>query len=97
MYGGTADGVDLLLHTYHEIWAVLAERVEAVQEIERAVCFEEDCGSASFSTRFAMTHPEASQVEIASYVVEQWKKVSDRAGLPIPHELLKAEFPAHIG
>jgi hypothetical protein len=28
MYRGTADGVDLILHYYHELWATIHERLE---------------------------------------------------------------------
>ena len=39
-----------------------------------------------------MNHPEASEEEIAQYVVKQWRKISDQFDVPLPHAELKAEF-----
>jgi hypothetical protein len=92
MYGGSGAGVDLLLHTYHDIWAVIVGRRDEFRKTWWKVLEEEDCGSADFSTRYSMNHPEASDKQIAAYVVSQWRKVSERLGVPIPHAELIAEF-----
>ncbi len=95
MYGGTADGVDLLLHTYHEIWSEIEGRHDEFRNTWWRVLEEEECGSANFSTRYRMNHPEASDEEIVSYAVDQWRKVSTRLGVPIPHQQLRLSFRTH--
>jgi hypothetical protein len=92
LYGGTGAGVDLLLLNYHELWAEITNRQEELRETWHSVLNAEDCGSASFSMRYSMNNPEASQPEIAQYVVDQWRKISDQLELPLPHAELIAEF-----
>ena len=92
LYGGTAAGVDLLLLNYHELRAEITNRQEELWETWHSVLKDEDCGSANFSTRYAMNNPDASQPEIAQYVVNQWRKISDKLGVPLPHNVLRAEF-----
>jgi hypothetical protein len=92
MYGGTAEGVDLLLRAHHELWSEIVERQEEFQKVLREVHEEEDCQAAGFPTRYLWDHPSANQNEIAAYVTLQWRKVSDQLGVPIPHEKLQREF-----
>jgi hypothetical protein len=92
MYGGTGAGVDQLLLTYHEVWAEAVDRHEEFMSVSGKVMQEEECGAASFSMRYAMNNPGASENEIALYVVDQWRKVSDRLGVPVPHSELKRLF-----
>jgi len=92
MYGGTADGVDLLLWNYHEIWSEIVEKEEEFRTVPRNVFDETDCEAASFPTRYLTEHPQASQEEIAEFVTKQWHLVSDRLAIPIAHERLKQEF-----
>jgi hypothetical protein len=92
MYGGTRAGVDLLLRTYHEIWAEVTDRQGGFEETWRRFLEEEDCGSASFSARYSMDHPAATEIELAEYVVKQWRRVSEDLGIPIPHDALREEF-----
>lgn len=92
MYGGTGEGVELTLLNYHEIWAEIVERHDEFRETWLKVGHEEDCGAMGFSDRYVRDHPNASQEEIAQYVCAQWRKISDRLGVPIPHAALKKEF-----
>ena len=92
MYGGTAAGVDLLLLTLHQVWAAIVERSQELGDTEHQVHEEEHCGVANFSTRYRMNHPEASDEEVARYVVKCWRVVSDRLGVPIDHNKLASEF-----
>jgi hypothetical protein len=92
MYGGTAEGVDLLLHTYHRIWAEMVERQDKFQHTYWDVLAEADCGSANFSTRFAMDHQKAPEDEVVAFVTKQRRIVSDRLEIPIPHDRLRREF-----
>jgi hypothetical protein len=86
MYGGTAEGVDNILHLYHELWADFVERKEAYDNIRQQVYAEQECGSATFASRYQFNHSSSSQTEIAKYVVEQWGKISERLGVPISFE-----------
>jgi hypothetical protein len=92
MYGGTPWGVHLYLNTLHYLWAEIVERVKEFNAILEQTYQEEDCGACDFSTRYAINHPKASKEEIAQYTMAQWRKVSDRLGVPIPHAALKREF-----
>lgn len=92
MYGGDASGVESLLCSYHDAWAYLVEydgdwRNAWWKELEAL-----DCGPRNFATQYAMNHPGAPEAEVAAYVVEHWRVVSDELGVPIPHERLRAEF-----
>ncbi|MGO8745339.1 MAG: hypothetical protein ACLQNE_05065 [Thermoguttaceae bacterium] len=84
MYGGNGAGVDLLLHVYHEMWSFIVGRYDEFEDTWQQVLEEEECGSANFSTRYSMNHPGVSEEDVARYVVEQWRKVSERLGIPIP-------------
>ncbi|MGD9648231.1 MAG: hypothetical protein AB7U73_21145 [Pirellulales bacterium] len=92
MYGGTPSGVDLLLDTLHGLWAEAVERVDEYETTQRRVHDEENCDVASFSGRYQCEHPGASAEEVAQYAMNQWRKISDRLGVPIPHAALKQEF-----
>jgi len=92
MYGGDGEGVDLLLHTYHTIWSEIVERHAEFQATCLKVSAEEKCGAANFATRYKMNHPQESEQEIAAYVVQQWRKISDCLSVPLDHAFLKREF-----
>ena len=81
MYGGTAAGVDLILHSYHELWAMIHGRDEEYREISDAIHAAEGCGSADFAFHYRRAAPHAPEEEVARYSVEQWSKLSDRLGL----------------
>jgi hypothetical protein len=76
MYGGTAAGVDLILHEYLALWAFVVGRES---DFEQEWCSElrrEKCGSANFSTRYALNHPGVKEAETAAYVVERWQAIT---------------------
>jgi hypothetical protein len=81
MYGGTAHGVDLILHNFHELWAMILDLQDDYQIIRMNSSDEEGCGSANFATHYHRDRPQASDQETVRYVVDQWKKISDRQGL----------------
>jgi hypothetical protein len=93
MYGGSADGVDVILHLLHSIWAYAVDRESEFEREWRSEMEREDCDSANFAFRYKMKHPNASEAEIASYVVEHWKRISLVLSVPIPHARLRDEFP----
>lgn len=92
MYGGTAEGVDNILHVYHELWADIMERRDDYDSIRYRVYSEQECGSAGFATRYQLNHSISTQTEIAKYVVDQWKKVSELLGVPIPYAKIAIEL-----
>jgi hypothetical protein len=92
MYGGTAEGVDLLLWTYHELWAEVVRKYDEFQDVRRNVLDEADCQAAGFPTRYLWDHPTATQEEIAEFVRRHWRMISDRLDVPISHERLHREF-----
>ena len=91
-YGGSGAGVEVLLRAHHDAWAYLVEYDGDWRNAWWKWLEAEDCGSADFSTRYAMNHPGAPEAEVAAYVVKHWRVVSDELGVPIPHERLRAEF-----
>ncbi len=92
MYGGSGEGVELLLHTYHALIAEFDGREDEFRSIYEKALDDENCGSANFANRYSLDHPGASEQEIAQYSVVQWRKISERMGVPIPHEEMKREF-----
>jgi hypothetical protein len=98
MYGRTAEGVNLLLWNYHETWSEVVEKRDDFQAVLRNVHDEADCQAADFPTRYLGDNPSATQEEIAGFVTAEWRTLSDRLDVPIPHERLNrefAEFRAH--
>lgn len=92
MYGGTAFGVETLLYAYHQAWAHLVDFDGDWRDMWWKALEAEDCGSADFSHRYSMNHPEAPEMEVVAYVVKHWRPVSEKLGVPIPHAALEAEF-----
>ncbi len=86
MYGGTPEGVELLLLAYHELWAEITERRVEFAQAERAVSDAEDCGSMGFATRCRRSRPTVSPEEAAQYIVSQWRKIGDQLGISLPAE-----------
>ena len=78
MYGGTAMGVDLVLHYYNELWAEIVERSGEYEALREEVFREENCGSGGFACKFLKENPSAPESEAASYVVQQWQEIHKR-------------------
>lgn len=83
VYGRTSDGVDLVLHYYHELWAFLAGREEDYRRISRDAHAEQLGGSGPFVAQYRWHEPAASEQEIVGYIVERWREISDRLGVPL--------------
>jgi hypothetical protein len=89
MYGGTAQGVDLLLYHYHGLWAFITDQHEQFVEQSIQYHIEQDCDSASFATHYTLENPNATEQEIAAYVVKQWQELGKRLRVPIPYEKIE--------
>lgn len=82
MYGGTADGVDTLLHEYHDLWAMIHQREEDFLQESSSVHAAEGCDSANFAFHYLRDRPSATETEVALYVVAMWRRIGERLGLP---------------
>ena len=89
MFGFSGKGVDQFLFTYHELWAEIMDCREELKTIYRRLLRENRCATAGFPKQYSLNNPEASEEEIAQYVVNQWRKISECLGVPIPHDELK--------
>ena len=87
MFGGSAEGVDLILNYYHEILAEIFEKQDEYRSINRSVHSDQNCGSATFAFRYRANHKSSNEKEISEYVVSQWMIISERLGLQIPREM----------
>ncbi len=95
MYGGNAEGVDLILNNYHELWSEIVDRYDEYRNISSKVHTEQDCRKTSFAKGFKMKNLNVTEQESAFYVVDQWQKVSYALELPIPYEEIK-ELLKHL-
>ena len=82
MYGGSAEGADLILHNYHELWAWIQSRGHEYDRASESVHSDEQCDAANFAFRFRRNHANAAETEAARYVVAQWKRIDERLNLP---------------
>lgn len=82
MYGGTAEGVDLLLHYYHELWAEINQREDDFEKATSVQRSKDGCGSLGFTFHYRRNRPDAQDEETVKYVVEQWQMISAMLSLP---------------
>ncbi|MFH2045928.1 MAG: hypothetical protein ABIK92_12365 [Pseudomonadota bacterium] len=92
MYGGSASGVDLILHYYHDLWAEIFDKLSLYHSIRDKSYEDLHCGAANFSTKYQMDNPTASDIGAAFFVVDQWMKISDSLGLKIPYDKIRNMF-----
>ena len=92
MYGGSPAGVETLLCAYHEAWAHLVDFDGHWRMVYWDALQAEDCGGMNFAHRYSSLHPAAPAAEVVAYVVKHWRTVSEKLGVPIPHDALEAEF-----
>lgn len=95
VYGGSPEGVENLLLVYHELWSEIVEGVQEYRRVMSQVYDDEQC--VGFAGSYAYNHPDASHDEITQYVVTHWRKISDRCGVPIPHEAIIADLEKDFG
>ena len=95
MYGGSASGVDLILHYYHELWAEIFDKVSTYHSIRDKAFEDLNCGAANFSTKYLMDNPTVSDRDASWFIVEQWMMISNKLGLSVPYEKIKNLFSEH--
>ena len=84
MYGGTPEGLELILHYYHELVAEMLVCRAALNDLEQAAHSEAGATAAGFSTAYRRTHDGATDNEIADYIVLEWQKIDAAWGVSIP-------------
>jgi hypothetical protein len=96
LYGGSPEGVENLMHVYHGLWSEIIEKEDGYKSVMYQVYSDEGC--SSFAGSYCYNHPDASSKETTHYILSHWRKISDRCGVPIPHEAiiedLKRDFDA---
>jgi hypothetical protein len=107
-FGGTPDGVELVLHCYHELWAEIHDTKEEYKSVSLKIHAEQDCGSMNFAFRYKQLNQRTTTDEVAAYVVGQWQRISHELGIsisrksanegdqrrnkPVPSSLLSIEY-----
>ena len=92
MYGGSASGVDTILHYYHELWSIIFDKYENYRSIRDTIEEELNCGSANFSTKYKMDHSSATENEVAFFSVDRWMLISEKLEIPVPYDRIKNEL-----
>ena len=93
LYGGSGSGVEIYLRDYHEIWAFITGRLDDLGDALREELVAESAGAVnSFANHFSTENSEADEEQVARYVVQRWRNISDRLNVPIPHEAILAEL-----
>jgi len=91
-YGGSGVGVECYLRDHHEIWAFIEDRKDHLTNALREELVDQAAGANSFSDHYAMLNPKADEDQIANYVVQHWRNISERLGVPIPHDAILAKL-----
>ena len=83
MYGGEGDGVDLILHDYHELWGVIVERRDEFEEARLRAHEESGTGSMNFSRHYRerIRGGEADLRDVLQYVVGRWRAIDEALGI----------------
>ena len=87
MFGGDANGVEVILWAYHRLLAEIVERDEEYESIRIAQHWECGCQANSFSGHYRTDiRKGCSEIEAARYSVEQWKAIDKKLGLGIANQ-----------
>lgn len=90
-------GVDTILHYYHELWSFIFDQNDEYRSIRSSIENGLNCGSAIFSTKFKMDHPNAEENETAIFSVKQWMKISERMKIYVPYEKIRNDLRGVMG
>ncbi len=91
MYGGNAEAVEMLLHSYIELWSQLNERYEDYDAARSARASALNANAMGFVGLYRRKHPKASELAAANYVALQYKKIIEQLQLPVPWKQINAE------
>ena len=95
MFGGSASGVDLILHYYHELWAEIFDKVSIYHSIRDKAFEDLNCNAANFSAKFLMDNPTATDRDASWFTVDQWMLISSKLGLSVPYEKIRKILSGH--
>ena len=91
MFGGSAQGADIVLHNYIELWSLLHGRLDDYRVAREARSAALNAGSANFAFHYRRRHKKQSEFHAANYVALQYKKIIKQLQLPVPWKHIKAE------
>ena len=91
-YGGTAEGVNQLLHFYHELWVVIVCKEQEYDRVRFEVHEKHQCGASDFPHHFHRSNPGASEGETTEYVATRWMEITERLAVPIPWTEIEKEL-----
>ena len=89
MYAGATDAPESprilcgVLWTAHWAWALSHERESELMRTHQDVARESGCVCLDFVATYRERHPNASFREQTQFVLEQWKVISRRMGVPL--------------
>lgn len=86
MVGGDAAGIEGRVSDYIEIWALIMNKWSEFQMVRATVRVEGGNPCHTCCDYWRSEHPDASDQELTKYVVEQWREIADRLGVPVSLE-----------
>ena|ERR1700687_4690556 len=84
MYGGSPEGVDLVLHYYHELVAEILECRPAFEASKDKAHEEAGAIASGFSKIYRRIQGNPDEHKTVDYVVLQWRKIDALMGLNVP-------------
>lgn len=91
MFGGSAQAVDTLLHSYLELWSRLHDRYVDYESARMSRSAALKAGTANFAIHYRRRHTKETEFQAANYVALQYKKIVEQLQLPVPWKQIKAE------
>lgn len=100
MFGGSGAGVDLTLHQLLELWSMIHECHDEYRHVREKRSSIIKAGVNSYAGIYQQRHPNASEVDISDYVVQQYQKIIRQLKLPLPwkqiEEAQKGNAKSHV-
>lgn len=81
MYAETPVGIEIVLHLYHDLWAMIMEREKEYVQARSSISSEEGADADSLSNNFAKAHPESTEEECMKYVLACWQRIDELINL----------------
>jgi hypothetical protein len=92
MFGGSPEGVDAVLHCYHELWAAVLGRDQEFEAVWSAVRAKSKCGASGFASGRRGQRDRPADPEVMEFVVTQWREVDRLLNLIVPAEPLESKL-----
>lgn len=91
-FGATADGVDLVLHYYHELLANVLGQQRAYEEIRIGQHMAEEANADSFAGNCRRLNEGQPEQRVAECVVGRWMQVDGMCGFDIPLDEIRTKW-----